>query len=144
MLFRTESAGSSRPRVVWCDIGKTPRAAVIPQGSDAVPLNTCYVARCRDDTDAYTLTALLNSCPIGAWLSLLAEPARGGYLRFLGWTMSLLPVPKDWTRARRILGPVGSAANAGVPPDPDQLRRAVLDAYRLSCGEVDALLKWNG
>jgi hypothetical protein len=143
MLFRTESASYSRPRVVWCDIGKTPRAAVISAGDDAVPLNSCYVARCRDDTDAHSLAALLNSTPIAAWLSLLAEPARGGYLRFMGWTMSLLPLPKDWVRARRILGPIGIAASEGAPPHPDDLTRAVLDAYRLSRSDVDELLEWN-
>ena len=143
MLFRTESAACSRPRVVWCDIGKTPRAMVIPAGDDSVPLNTCYVARCRDETDAHSLTALLNSAPIAAWLSLLAEPARGRYLRFMGWTMSLLPLPKDWTRARNLLGPIGIAGAAGAPWEPDDLTRAVLRAYRLSHDELDALLEWN-
>jgi hypothetical protein len=90
---------------VWADIGKTPRASVIDAGNDAVPLNSCYVIHANDQADAHALSALLNSKLIAAWLGLIAEPASGGYFRFMGWTMSLLPLPRDWTRARRILAP---------------------------------------
>lgn len=143
MLFRTESAAFSYPRVIWSDIGKSPRAAVIPAGDDSVPLNTCYVAACRDLPDAYTLAALFNSSLLAAWIALLAEPARGGYLRFMGWTMSLVPLPKDWARARAVLAPIGEAAASGRVPSETELLRRSLCAYGLALDEVRPLLEWN-
>jgi hypothetical protein len=99
-LFRTEAARADMPRVVWADVTRVPRAAVLRAGDPTVPLNTCYALRCRDEVDALTLAALINSPLSAAWLRALAEPARGGYRRLLAWTMALLPVPDDWDRAR--------------------------------------------
>ncbi|MGQ0640802.1 MAG: Eco57I restriction-modification methylase domain-containing protein, partial [Gemmatimonadaceae bacterium] len=112
-LFRTEGARYDLPRVVWSDLARTPRAAVLRAGDNTVPLNTCYVVRCRDEVDALTLAALLNSPVAAAWLGALAEPARGGYRRFLAWTMALFPVPDDWARAREVLGSLGAGAVQG-------------------------------
>ena len=142
-LFRTESADHSMTRVVWADIGLMPRAGILRQGDPTVPLNTCYVVRCRNGRDAVALAALINSLPVAAWLSVIAEPARGGYRRYMGWTMSLLPIPSDWERARRILAPIGEAALQGnIPLDADLLA-ATLEAYRLRREDIDALLEWT-
>lgn len=143
MLFRTESASPAWPRVVWADIGKSPRAAVLMAGDHAVALNTCYVAQCRDNLDAFALAALLNSPVISAWLGLIAEPARGGYRRFLGWTMSLLPLPADWARARRIMAPVCERAMAGTPPTDAALIAATLDAFQLRESDIAPLMHWS-
>ncbi|HEY0971066.1 MAG TPA: DNA methyltransferase [Gemmatimonadales bacterium] len=43
-LFRTESARADRPRVVWGDIGRAPRAALLAAGDATVPLNSCSYA----------------------------------------------------------------------------------------------------
>jgi hypothetical protein len=142
-LFRTEAADSNLPRVVWADIGKDPRAAVIDAGDDSVPLNTCYVARCPELADAFALTAILNSPLAGSWLSLIAEPARGGYMRYMGWTMSLFPLPSDWNRARNALTPIGEQAASGTMPNDDELLAAVLDSYRLTMNDVNDLLSWG-
>ena len=81
------------------------------------------------------------SIPLGA----LAEPARGGYRRFLGWTMALLPLPQDWLRARSILAPIASAAMRGSCAN-GELRDALLDgalaAYGVSHEEISPLLTW--
>lgn len=142
-LFRTEAARNDRARVVWGDIGRAPRALVLPAGDPTVPLNTCYVVRTPSDDDAHALAALLNSTLGAAWLSALAEPARGGYRRFLGWTCARFPVPRDWERARGILASIGRAAVDGVEPNPWELTDAVLDAYQLPHSSVAALLSWH-
>ena len=142
-LFRTESAASSSPRVAWSDFGRCPRAAVLEAGDTTVLLNSCYVARCRDDLDAYTLAVLLNSPIVAAWLNALAEPARGGYRRYLGWTVSLMPLPLDWSAARDKLAPIADQAIKGSPPDADTLLAAVLKAYHLRERDVEPLLLWN-
>jgi hypothetical protein len=141
-LFRTESADSAGPRVIWTDIGKQPRAAVLRAGDRSVPLNTCYVIRCPDLCDAMTLAAIINSQLMSAWLAMIAEPARGGYRRFMGWTMSLLPLPRDWQCAREILAPLARDALEGSPPDDETLLQATLDAYTLDRGDVESLLEW--
>jgi hypothetical protein len=109
-------------------------------------LNSCYVALCRDDDDALALTAILNSPVAEAWLSALAEPARGGYRRFLGWTMALLPLPSDWLRARDALRPLAEAvlATGDAVAMRDALLEETLAAYRLRHSDVAPLLAWYG
>ena len=123
-------------------MGRTPKAAVLPAGDPSIPLNTCYVAKCSSIEDALTLAAIINSNVIAAWLSVIAEPARGGYRRYMGWTMGILPLPRDWLRAREILVPIGVAAVEGRQPSAEQLNSAVLDAYRLQACDTEALLEW--
>ena len=142
-LFRIDGARIGVPRVVWSDIGHTPRAAVLHAAEATVPLNSCYVLRVPDETDAHALTALLASPLAAAWLALVAEPARGGYHRYLGWTMSLLPLPRDWDRARALLAPLGARGAAGEVPETAELLHASLSAYRIRGCDVAALLAWN-
>ncbi len=142
-LFRTEAARHDRPRVVWADMGRTPRALFVAAGDAAVPLNSCYVIRCRDDEDAMAFTALLNSPLAAAWLAIPAEPARGGYRRYLGWTMALLRVPARWDRARDVLAPLGVRAYENPESVSEaELLAAALDAYGLSHRDVAPLLAW--
>jgi hypothetical protein len=142
-MFRTEGAQLDRPRVIWADIGIRPRAIVIAEGEPVVALNTCYVLRCRKIGDAHTLAAILNGPLAAAWLNAIAEPARGGYRRYLGWTVAMLPLPMRWNRARKILGPLGEQAMDGNVPSDDELLAATLDAYQLSPERVGPLLSWS-
>ncbi|MFN8666147.1 MAG: type IIL restriction-modification enzyme MmeI [Gemmatimonadaceae bacterium] len=142
-LHRIEAAASSRPRVVWADMSRGPRACILPAHSPVVPLNSCYVATCRDDTDAAALAALLNSPLAGAWLDALAEPARGGFRRYLGWTVARLPIPADWGRARDLLAPLGQRGVAGEALGSDELLAAVVAAYRVRPALARALVEWT-
>jgi hypothetical protein len=142
-LFRTEAARADKPRVVWGDIGRAPRALVLTAGDPTVPLNTCYVVRTRSEDAAYAFAVLLNSPVGGAWLAALAEPARGGYRRFLGWTCARFPIPRDWERACALLAPLGRAASAGQIVDQWTLTEQVLAAYGVSHGELAPLLSWH-
>jgi SAM-dependent methyltransferase len=142
-LFRTDAARSHRPRVVWSDIAKSPRALVLPAGDSTVPINSCYVARARTLEDAYAFAALLNSSVAAAWLAAIAEPARGGYHRYLGWTLARFPLPAEWARAVSILAPLTREALDGDPPDPATLTDAVIRAYRVRSVDVEPLLTWS-
>ncbi len=142
-LFRTDAARDDRPRVVWGDVGRAPRACVLESGDRRVPLNSCYVVRCRNLPDADAGAALLNSPLAQAWLNALAEPARGGYRRYLGWTLALLPVPQDWMHARDVLAPLGAAARQGRPPSNHELLDACLSAYGVSRSLVAPLVAWS-
>ncbi len=142
-VFRTESARHERARVVWADFGLTPRAMVVEPGDSIVPLNTCYAVSCDTLDDAHGLAALLNSPLVSAWLNVVAEPARGGYRRYLGWTVSLLPLPNEWERARERLAPLGARAMSGDVPSDDELLAAALDAYRVTRVDIQPLLSWT-
>jgi hypothetical protein len=141
-LFRTEGARYDLPRVVWADLARAPRAAVLRAGDATVPLNTCYVLRCRDELDAVTLAALLNSPIAAAWLSALAEPARGGYRRLFAWTMALFPVPDDWARARTVLGSLGARALQGHSVTAADLFEGACQSYRIRPASIAALCDW--
>jgi hypothetical protein len=142
MLFRTESADCTRTRVVWNDFGRAPRAAILPAGDPTVPLNSCYVLPCVDPVDALALAALLNSPLAAAFLNAIAEPARGGWHRYLAWTVELLPVPREWARARNILAPLAERALLGQAPTGSELLAAACRAYRLKHEDVAPLVAW--
>ena len=142
MLFRTEAADCSRSRVVWSDFGRVPRAAVLAAGDPTVPLNSCYVISCDDPLDALALTALLNSPVAAAWLNAIAEPARGGWHRYLAWTVELLPLPRHWPRARALLAPITERALLGQPPTTEELMAASCQAYGLRREEAAPLVAW--
>jgi hypothetical protein len=142
MLFRTDGADSARARVVWSDFGRAPRAAYLAPGDQTVPLNSCYVLATDDACDALALTALLNSPVVAAWLNAIAEPARGGWHRYLAWTVSLLPLPGDWPRARCILAPLAERALLGELPTEDELLRATCHAYHIRREDVAPLIAW--
>jgi hypothetical protein len=108
-----------------------------------VPLNSCYVLPCTHPADAHAVASLLNSSIAAAWLGVLAEPARGGYHRYLAWTMSLLPLPRDWPRARALLAPLAERAALGDHPAAGELDAAVLRAYRVRPADVAPLLAWH-
>jgi hypothetical protein len=143
-VFRTESASAASPRVIWADFGLAPRAIAVEAGDPIVALNSCYVATCETPRDAYALATLLNGPLVSAWLNALAEPARGGYRRYLGWTMSLLPMPRDWNRARERLAPIGERAMLGEVPPHDEMLNAALSAYGLQLRDIQPLLSWMG
>ena len=142
-LFRTESADSTLARVVWSDISRVPRATVLEPGDETVALNSCYAIAAPTVDDALTFAALLNSAPAAAWLCALAEPARGGYRRFLGWTLARFPVPADWERAVALLAPLARGARAGNPPDAASLASAVVHAYHLRLSRLEPLVTWT-
>jgi hypothetical protein len=137
-LFRTDAGDASRPRVVWADFGKEPRALVLDAGDATVPLNTCYAMHCRDERHAFALSAILNSRIAAAWINSIAEPARGGYRRYLGWTIGLLPLPSDWARAVAALGD-----ESVIRSNADELSARVLEAYRVRPDAVQPLLDWQ-
>jgi hypothetical protein len=141
-LFRTDGADARWPRVVWSDLGRAARAAVVAAGDRTVPLNSCYAVRAPSELDAHALSAIINSEVATAWLNVLAEPARGGFHRYLGWTVGLLPLPTDWARAREVLGPLGAAAAAGDVPEDDALTKCVAASYGLSIDALSPLLAW--
>jgi len=142
-LFRTGGAATEYARVVWADVGRTPRALVLMPNDATVALNSCYVLPCRDPRDAYALAALLNSPLLAAWLALIAEPARGGYRRFLAWTVALLPTPRPWPHARDILAPLARRASHAHEPTTDELLDATLRAYGVQYADIDPLLQWT-
>jgi hypothetical protein len=142
-LFRTEAARPDTPRLVWADFGRTLRTQVLDCGDPTVPLNTCYVLRTPALEDAFALDALLGSPLATAWLDAIAEPARGGWRRFLGWTVAALPVPDDWVRARTLLAPLGRRRAIGDPPTPEEHLAVVASAYRLDKASVAPLVAWQ-
>jgi hypothetical protein len=142
-LFRTDSACGTWPRVVWADIGRRPRATALLAGDRTVPLNSCYAVRGHDATDAHALVTVLNSDVAAAWLNAVAEPARGGFHRYLGWTVGLLPLPRDWERVRDALAVVGQEAAAGQPPPRAVLTDRVAAAYGIAVEQLTPLLEWS-
>lgn len=141
-LFRLE-ASTRGWRVAWGDVGRAPRAVVLSPDDDTVPMNSCYVVRAPSEDDADALAAWLNSPLAAAWLAAIAEPARGGYHRFLGWTMARLPLPSDWAAAVRIFASIGRDARRGRTPSPAELHDGTLRAFRVHASLVEPLLTWT-
>ncbi|MEO7998298.1 MAG: hypothetical protein ABI852_12690, partial [Gemmatimonadaceae bacterium] len=142
-LFRTEAARSESARLVWADLGRTLRTTILPPGDPTVPLNSCYVLRATSLTDAHALDVLLTSPIAAAWLDAIAEPARGGWRRFLGWTVAALPVPENWTAARVPLARFWRAQQSATPPSPEEHMAVVAAAYGIPLQTLIPLLNWR-
>jgi len=142
-LFRTDAARADLPRLVWADIGRQLRLRLLPPHDPTVPLNTCYVLRLSTLDDAHAALALLSSGIAAAWLDVLAEPARGGFRRYLGWTVGALPVPQHWPRTLPDLAALGKRLHSGEQVPAPLLNTAVAKAYGLSLAVVSPLLAWH-
>jgi hypothetical protein len=92
-LFRLDSSRPDQARLAWADIGRQLTPRLLPTGSPHVLLNSCYATLLPHDDDALALLALLSAPITSAILALIAEPARGGYRRFLGHSVAQLPLP---------------------------------------------------
>ena len=136
-LFRTPSANREKARVVWTDVAREPHVRVLEPGDPTVALNSCYVLRCEAPDDARAFAVLLRSPVCAAWLRALAEPARGGYLRHLAWTVALLPVPRQWSRASRALLAMKNGSS------PTRHARTAARAYGLTLDVIAPLLEWS-
>jgi hypothetical protein len=141
-LFRTDAAHRETPRLVWADIGRRLRSTVLHAGDPTVPLNSCYVLRTPSLDDAFALHALLTSPLAGAWLDAIAEPARGGFRRFLGWTVAALPVPTPWDGVRHTLATLGRRLATDHAPTPDEHLAVTADAYGVPVRSLAPLLDW--
>ncbi len=142
-LHRTEAARYESPRVVWADIGKQLRPRTLGAGDPTVPLNSCYVLRTTSLDDAYAIEALLASPVAAAWFDALAEPARGGFKRFLGWTVATLPTPPNWTRARVALADLTSRRRSGEHITADEELRILAAQYGVLPQVLAPLLDWS-
>jgi hypothetical protein len=125
--------------VVWPDISRRPAAAVLEATSaaNAVPLNTCYVARAPDRVTALAVAAMLNSTWAHAAALATADEARGGYRRINARVTGRLPVPPDDARAS--LATLAAAAHQDHHVDQDQLDDAVAEAFALPGSHCDLL-----
>ncbi len=142
-LFRTEAARAESARLVWADLGRTLRTTVLQPGDPTVPLNTCYVLRAASLTDAYALDTLLTSPIAGAWLDAIAEPARGGWRRFLGWTVAALPVPENWAASRVALANFNRTQRNGGAPCAEEHLAVVAAAYGIPLQSLLPLIHWR-
>ena len=142
-LFRTEAARSESARLVWADLGRTLRTTVLQPGDPTVPLNTCYVLRAASLTDAYALNTLLTSPLAAAWLDAIAEPARGGWRRFLGWTVAALPVPENWTSSRVALANFCRTQRSGGAPSAEEHLAVAAAAYGIPLQSLLPLIHWR-
>jgi hypothetical protein len=116
---------------------------VIASGDPTVPLNSCYVMRLPCLEDALALDALLTSPVCRAWLDCLAEPARGGFRRYLGWTVASLPIPERWTEQRATLAALGRRLHDDAPvPEAEQID-ITADAYGVPVSSLQPLLDWD-
>ena len=138
-LFRTGPVFLEH-RVVWSDIARRLTAVVLDETlSEAVPLNTCYVASFPDRATALVASAVLNSSWATALALLLADEARGRYRRFNATVVGTIPLPLRRNGQDR-LAELARNAHHGIHVSTDQLDRAVAEALDLP-GTVQASLR---
>lgn len=133
-LFRTDLL-RSRWTVLWRDIAPRLEAVVLERSAAGpIPLNTCYGVAVPDAWTAHWLSAWLNSAPLRAIASALAERASGGVFRFSAGTIGALPLPPRTDDPNvRALADLGRAARHGEEYDAD-----ALDAHALGALDLDA------
>ncbi len=152
-LFRT-NPNKWGHRVAWRDIAPTMQAAVVPGRVDflrrpapVISLNTVYQITAASDEDAHLLAAVLNSTAARAYLKAIAERAAGGYFRFLGWTVALLPFPTHPDAAVLTdclrLSDAAHAAGGMTAEEKATLDERVAWLYGLSVNDLNALQEFD-
>lgn len=142
-LFRTDAARFDSARLVWADIGRNMRTEVLLQGDPTVPLNTCYAMHMASTEDAFALNALITSPAAEAWIACIAEHARGGFRRYMAWTIAAFPIPRLWIDVRPALAELGRIIAEGRKPDAESHSRIVADAYRVHADDIHPLIEWS-
>jgi hypothetical protein len=112
-----------------------------------ISLNTVYQITAASGEDAHLLAAVLNSTVARAYLKAIAERASGGYFRFLGWTVALLPFPKNPDAVvRRLCVKLSQDAHAAAGLCDDargRLDELVARLYGLSSDELEVLRSFD-
>jgi hypothetical protein len=147
-LFRLDTARPDRARLAWADIGRAFSPRLIPLGAPHTLLNTAYATLHTSDDHALALLALLNAPIATAILSLIAEPARGGYRRFLGHTVAQLPLPTPHAlethhHTLRQLGELVAQHHTTSPTLRDQLDDAFAAAIGLAPSTLEPIRRWH-
>ncbi|HSG81683.1 MAG TPA: hypothetical protein VLC48_05500, partial [Gemmatimonadota bacterium] len=148
-LFRVRSEKSNH-RVAWRDIAPAPGAVVLPadvpflgERAPIISLNTVYHILAASDQDAHLLAGVLNSTVARAYLKAIAERASGGYFRFLGWTVALLPFPnKPDAATAEVIVQLSRQAHARrglLPTDRRKLDALVARLYGLTPRDLKVL-----
>jgi hypothetical protein len=136
-VFRTQALVRG-PKVVWRDIAPRLEATLLSSRESPIPLNTTYFVTVKDPIEGYLVTALLNSLWMRIVAAVTAEPAMGGYFRFLAWTVARLPWPPrlrvDGRRGRRLAALGREAGEGGWTPE----RQAQIDALVARAFDLDA------
>jgi hypothetical protein len=89
------------------------------------------------------LAGVLNSTVARAYLKAIAERAAGGYFRYLGWTVALLPFPKKPDAAVQTeiasLSRKAHAERSMAPRDRNRLDELVARLYHLADKDLKKL-----
>jgi hypothetical protein len=152
-LFRVSPEVSAQ-RIAWRDIAPAPGAVVLPArvkflGNEmpVVSLNTVYQIPTASGAYAHLLAGVLNSTVARAYLKAIAERAAGGYFRFLGWTVALLPFPEKPDAAlRKAIAALSRSAHQKRGLEPDDRRRLdelVARLYGLSYNDLKRLRQFD-
>jgi len=131
-VFRTRCVFSNN-RVVWPDIARAARAAVLEatQSASAIPLNSCYVTGAREIETSLAIAAVLNSSWATAFFYAFADEASNGYRRINARAARLLPVPSK-KRIRNQLAEIAQRAHRHEEFSIDRLDETVAQALGLS------------
>jgi hypothetical protein len=116
-VFRTMAATAPH-RLVWSDLARRLTACALTEthDSECIPLNTCYVAPARSESEAERVAAWLNSTWLRAVARRGAVPASGGFHRFTAGVVRRLPLPPAVLADDRLL----AAAKSGRRGEPVQ------------------------
>jgi type I restriction-modification system DNA methylase subunit len=138
-VFRIKAA-TAPFRLVWPDIARRAVGAVLEScgASEAVPLNTCYVAPFAHRELALTAAAVLNSTWVSALVFVTADEARGGYRRINARVAATIPIPTT-AASQQALSALSDRAHHGDHVSQGDLDDAVADALDLSASVRDQL-----
>ena len=141
-LFRTPAAVRRDARVVWADMGRAPRALLLPAGDPTVPLNSCYVVPCDDATTRSRSPRC--STPHSPLRGCTCSPSRRA-------AATIATSAGRWRSSRcRAIGAARarcsrrspSVRSSGEPPTACELLDVTTRAYRLRAADVAPLVAW--
>jgi hypothetical protein len=136
-------------KVAWKDLSKGLQAVVLPASTHVsgrefplIPNQTLYFLDVTSLSEAYALSAILNSTVFGALAVDRCERAKDNHFRYFGRSLAQLPLPPLIERSGSYseLVRIGRHAHAALPAE--ELDRLVADLYAISAAELEILRRY--
>lgn len=136
-------------KVAWKDLSRGLQAAVLPATTSIagrefplIPNQTLYFLDMPSLSEAYVVSALLNSSVVGALAAERCDRAKDSHFRYFGRSIAELPLPRLEHESSRYaeLARISRVAHAVSPGE--ELDEVVADCYGISSSELDVLREY--
>ena len=136
-------------KVAWKDLSKGLQAVVLPPSTHVsgrefplIPNQTLYFLDVASVSEAYALSAILNSTVFGALAVDRCERAKDNHFRYFGRSLARLPLPGFLENPANYSKLVRLGRQAHAATAPEEVDSLVASLYEISSAELEVLRRY--